>query len=166
MEVNDALELLNADSGFNEWKKTHVDNYFSYALSIVDKGHDAKWQIGFYDRSKDRLTSFIVGKESVAVESDQEVFKEESGTVMPIDMDMAKITLTKALEKAEEVQKASYPLQKPVKIIAVLQRLEEFGNIWNITYVTGSMKTLNIKLNAENGQAIEHKLHTLFETMK
>ena len=48
----------------------------------------------------------------------------------------------------------------------ILQNLGEFGNIWNITYVTHSFKTLNIKINAENGKILHHSLDSLMDFVK
>ena len=52
------------------------------------------------------------------------------------------------------------------KKIAKLQNLEEFGNIWNITYITLAFNTLNIKINPENGEILNHNLESLMNLIK
>ena len=52
------------------------------------------------------------------------------------------------------------------KTIVILQNLSEFGNIWNITYVTHSFKTLNMKINAENGKILHHDIVSLMDFVK
>jgi len=54
----------------------------------------------------------------------------------------------------------------PVKIIAILQNLENLGNVWNLTFVIAAFNTLNMKINAENGKIVEHKLSSILSFKK
>ncbi len=44
--------------------------------------------------------------------------------------------------------------------------MPEFGDIWNITYVTEAFNTLNMKIDAENGRVLEHNLASVFSFRK
>ena len=48
------------------------------------------------------------------------------------------------------------------KTIAILQNIE-LGQLWNITLVTSSLKTINIKIDAKTGKTIKHELISLFQ---
>ena len=66
------------------------------------------------------------------------------------------------MQKANEFQQSNFPKDRSIKTIAILQNLPEFGNIWNLTYVTEAFNTLNIKIDALNGQVLEHNLTSIF----
>lgn len=163
MEVIEAIRYLGEHPDFKAWKKNNEDTYFSYAFNMIEEGHENPWQLGFYDKKKDRLTSFIVTAKQISINSEEEVFKAEHMEVLPIETEKIKTKVTEILNKAADLQKKEHKTEKPVKIIIILQKLGDIGLIWNITYVTQTMKILNIKLKAENGEIIEHKLHSLFE---
>ena len=48
-----------------------------------------------------------------------------------------------------------------MKEVVILQNLD-VGQVWNITYITKSFQTLNIKIDAETGDVLEDKLHQIF----
>ena len=96
----------------------------------------------------------------------QEIFKKPDMDVREIDLDKVKLTFAEIIDKASGFQKEKYPKEETDKIIAILQNLEEFGNVWNITVITNSFKTLNMKVSAEDGRVLEHKLSSIFEFRK
>ena len=51
------------------------------------------------------------------------------------------------------------------KIIAIIQNLDK-EQIWNVTFLTQSFKTLNLKIKSDNGEIIEKKLDSLFKIEK
>ena len=53
-----------------------------------------------------------------------------------------------------------------MKIIMLIQNHNKLGNIWNITYVTESFKTLNIKIDAASGKIVRDELIELFQFKK
>ena len=77
-----------------------------------------------------------------------------------------KLTFDTAIEKANEFQQKNFPKDNCIKTIAILQNIHQFGNIWNITYITESFNTLNMKINAENGNVLEHNLSSVFSFRK
>ena len=72
----------------------------------------------------------------------------------------------KLLKKAEEFKKEKYPNELVSKTIAILQNLDEYGTIWNTTYVMHSFKTLNMKISPENGKILHHSLESLMDFIK
>ncbi|MBW3022928.1 hypothetical protein KY308_02405, partial [Candidatus Woesearchaeota archaeon] len=55
-----------------------------------------------------------------------------------------------------------YKTHIPIKRIAILQHLP-IGQVWNITYVTQSFNTLNIKINAETKEIVSDKLVSIVQ---
>jgi hypothetical protein len=69
--------------------------------------------------------------------------------------------MDEALSKAQEVVKDNYPAHLLSKAIVLLQKLPEFGQIWNITVITHTFNVINIKIDAESSKVIKHGMESL-----
>jgi hypothetical protein len=69
-------------------------------------------------------------------------------------------------EIADELQKKEYKSSQPFKKIFILQNLDQWGQVWNVTFITTDFKTLNIKINAENGKVLSHKLISIISSVE
>ena len=165
MELEQVLGKLEKDHNFNKWKKSKSGSYFSYAFRMLMESEENEWQIGYYDKASDKITTFVVGG-SVEMKPEEEVFKKESMEVLPVDRKKVKMKLNDIVDAAKNFQHKKYPHDMPVKIIAILQNLENLGNVWNLTFVTAAFNTLNMKINAENGKIVEHKLSSILSFKK
>jgi len=163
MDLKPALKKLKQSREFKDLSKKNKDICFSYALIMLENNKSIPWQFGFYHKSTDKMITFIVDKDEIKIEKEEEIFKKPGMEVKPLDIEKAKIPYNEILKKAEEFKKNKYPKELVSKTIAILQNLEQYGNIWNITYVTHSFKTLNMKINAENGEIIDHNLQSLMD---
>ena len=164
MEIKEALKKLEESSEFKEWKENNEDDYFSYAFCELN-GHGGAWQMGYYNKNEDKITTFIVDEE-IKVMPQQEVFKKPEMKVNKVELEKVKLSFAEIMDKASEFQKKEYPKEDVNKTIAILQNLEEFGDVWNITFITRSFNTLNVKVNAEDGKVLEHKLSSIFDLRK
>jgi hypothetical protein len=163
MELKQALEKLKQS---DEFKAVNKDIYFSYALITVEQDTNPSWQLGFYNKSTDKMITFIVDKNEIKMENEQEIFKKPDIDVKPLDIESAQVPPEEILSKAEQFQKKQYPNELVSKRIAILQNLDEYGNVWNITCITNSLSTLNMKINPENGEILHHKLDSLMDFAK
>lgn len=162
MELKKALSNLEESFEFKEWREKNKDGYFSYAFYELNID---KWQIGYYDKKEDNITTFIINN-GVKIMPHEEVFKKPDTKVNEIDLNKVKLTFAKIIDKASKFQKKKYPKEEASKIIVILQNLEGFGNVWNITFVTKAFNTLNMKLSVENGKVLDHKLSSVFDFRK
>ena len=166
MELNQALERLNKSKEYKDLIRENKDIFFSYALMTIEKNETSPWQLGFYNKATDKITTFVVGKDEIAMQKEEEVFKKPSMEVMPIDMEKAKLKFNEIIKKAEKFKKEEYPKETISKTIAILQNLQDFGIIWNITFMTDSFKTINLKINAENSEVISYNLESIMDFVK
>ena len=166
MELKQALERLNKSKEYKDSIKENKDIFFSYALITIENNETSPWQLGFYNKATDKITTFVVGKDEIAMQKEEEVFKKPSMEVMPIDMEKAKLKFNEIIKKAEKFKNEEYPKETISKTISILQNLRDFGTIWNITFITGSFKTLNMKLNPDNGEVLHHALDSLMNFVK
>ena len=166
MELNLALKKLKESKEFKEWNNKNQDNFFSYAFKMLENSKSIPWQLGFYHKTTDKVMTFIVDETEIKIQQEEEIFKKPDMEVKQIDIKKVKISFEKILKKAEEFKKEKYPKELVSKTIAILQNLEEYGTVWNITYVTHSFKTLNMKINSENGKILHHNLESLMDFIK
>lgn len=165
MELKPALKKLEKSQDFRKWRDEHTYTYLSYAFRIPQEMPN-EWQLGFYDRKKDKITTFVVSNEGIKVRPEEEVFKKEETEVSEIQIDKIKVSFDNAIAKANDFQQKNFPKDKSIKTIAILQNIGKFGNIWNITYITEAFNTLNMKINAFSGKVLEHNISSVFSFRK
>lgn len=167
MQIKKEIEKLERSREFAEWRKKNRDSYLSYALFMTGEEED-KVEIGFYNRKNDKVTTFCIhgcekGKMSVEVKPEESVFKKPDMEVEELDIGKIKIDVPEATSIASNLQKEKYPAEFPMKLIIILQKLSPFGNIYNVTFVTKTFKTLNIKIDAGSGDVVEDNLVSLMQ---
>ena len=160
MDLKPALKLLEESKDYKDWHKKNKNTYFSYAFKIPQEMPD-EWQLGFYDKKKDKITTFVVNGSSISIRAEEEVFKKEEAEVNEINLEKVKLAFEAALSKASQFQQKNYPNDKSIKTIAILQNITSYGDIWNITYITESFNTLNMKIDASNGKIIEYNISSV-----
>ncbi len=156
MDFKQELKRLQSSNEFKEWKKTNKQSYLVHGFIMVKEDKKTAWQIGYYDKAKDRVTSFFM-EDQIKISPAAEVFKKQ-GTVKELDLDKIKINLDKALKIAEKEQKKHKEVI--AETIAIIQNLD-IGTVWNITYLTRSLNAINSKINAINGKIL-HQAKTSF----
>jgi hypothetical protein len=109
----------------------------------------ADWQIDFYNKETDRITSYWI-EEKIQVKEDLEVFKEPTTTITELKIEEVKVNVHEAIKIAESLLGA----EKPNKIMALLQNQE--GIIWNVSIFTNYFNLHNIKIN-NSKELIENK---------
>lgn len=162
MEFKEALNRLESS---DEIKKLAKDSYLAHGfITLNEKMEPAQpWNIGFYSKKTDKITSFSVTEHVIEELGEQEVFKEPGAIVEKLDAKKIKKTFSEATEEAKKIREEKYKAQTPAKTIVLIQKIKEFGIVWNVTIVTAQFNTLNIKINAENGKLIEDKLTSLMQ---
>jgi len=166
MDLKPALKKLEESSDFKKWRQKNKNTYLSYAFKIPQEMGANDWQIGFYNRKKDKITTFVLVGDNIKIRSEEEIFKKEEMKVNEIQLDKVKLTFDNAIGKADEFQQKKFPKDKSIKTIAILQNISSIGNVWNVTYVTEAFNTLNMKIDASNGNVLEHNLSSVFSFRK
>jgi len=157
MEMKDSLKKLTKSSEFLKWNKKNRESKLAYAFRMDE---NSEWQFGYYNLKTDKMSTFSVDGR-ISLKDEQDVFKKPGDKVNCINLDDVKISLKDALEKADKAKKKHYPNENVSKSIAILQNIKQ-GQLWNITFVTNSFKTINIKIDAFNGRVIRHDVVSLF----
>src|SRR3989338_427143 len=121
MEVLEKIEELEKKKEFKNWRKTNKHSFLSYVMRVIENPPNDEWQIGFFDREKDKITTFAMTEKSITINSDEDVFKKEEEIIEEIEREKIKISLMDAIDASRKAQEKKYPSQKPIKIISILQ---------------------------------------------
>ena len=161
MDIKPVLEKLEKSDDFLKWKSKNKDTYFSYAFKIPQEMQE-DWHIGYYNKDRDKITTFVVTGNGIDIKPEDEIFKEER-QVNGINLSNLKLSFEEIMDKAREFQAKTYPKEKSVKTIAILQSHPSLGDVWNITYITEAFNTLNMKIDASSGNVLDHKIASIFD---
>jgi len=157
MDVQDIIDLVQKSEFFKTWKETHSHAYLAHLFFEQEQ-----CQVGYFDHSTEKMTTFFLQEENVIESQESEVFKEPGKKILFLDIAKVHINPQKALSLAKKVQEENYHGEMVFKSFTILQHLE-IGQVFNITLVTQAMKTINIKLSTETGAALQHHISSLMD---
>jgi len=161
MNFKTVLKKLKDSPEFRKWVSKNKKSYLTYALTIIENSEKSDWQIGYYDKKLDKVTAFTINSK-IEINPEQDIFKKPGTAVKKINLKDVKFGLDKILKKAQRIKSREYPKELVTKTIAILQNID-LGQLWNITLVTSSLNTINIKIDAKTGKTIKHELISLFQ---
>ena len=132
-----------------------------FFTSDIDDIEKSSWQIDFYNKESDTITSYVVNK-NIEVNQDSEIFKEEATKIEDFKIEDVKIDFREALKTAEDLLKKNK--EEATKIIVMLQKQNNIS--WNISFITKIFNIINIRIDAVNGKILEEKKIPLLEFKK
>ena len=160
MEIKRIVEKLEKHSEFKVWKEKNKSSYLANVFKMEGSDNLGDWQVGYYNKDG-TLTTFVVGEE-IKILPNQEIFQKEKKKVNKLDIKEIKIDLDQALDIAAEFQKTKLAGNDPSKVMFVVQNIA--GNtIYNITYITITFNTLNMKVDAGTGEMIDHEITPMMQ---
>lgn len=164
MDVKEAIKKLEKSEEFKQWHKGNEDNFLSYAFTQA-KDKEIEWQLGYYNKKNDKVTTFILG-EKITLMPGQEVFKRPEDKIIRLNLENVKLAFIEIIEKVEKFQKEKYPNEIINQKVVILQNLKDYGDIWNITLISKAFNMINIKVNASNGEILKHNLSSILDLKK
>jgi len=162
MEAKEIIETLRSHSEFKEWEKHNKECYLVHIFKMLDDLNEKVWQVGYYNKKNDKITTFFMDDNDIKIIPEEEVYKKEKKAIKKLDIKKVEVSMQDSLKKANELLKKKYKGESSLKTILILQNINE-GLVWNITFVTNSFKTLNVKVDANNGKIVKHEITSLME---
>ncbi|MBW2987119.1 hypothetical protein KY336_01085 [Candidatus Woesearchaeota archaeon] len=163
MESADIKELYSAVVNSSEYadKKDRID-YLAHFFAMLDNKLDriGNWQLGFYNKKEDVIIVFELMQDGTINVSESKPLKKEEHVVGELKIEELELNFDEALKKQIKFQKEKYPGNMTVKMVVLLQELEK-SPVWNLTVVTSTYNTLNVKIHAKTGEIIDHSLDSL-----
>ena len=157
MDINEIVKTVESSSDF---KKLDSGYYLVHFFRMMDSQKSEDCQLGYYNKKIDKIVVFEYDSGNVKALAPEEAFKEK-GDILALELDKITLSLDNALNKAQDVVKNNYPAHLLSKAIVLLQKLPEYGQLWNITVITHTFQVINIKINAETGEVIKHSMESL-----
>ena len=124
----------------------------------------SNWELGFYDLTVNKITVFNqLEKGDFAIKPADDVFKEEATKIEELDQ-INKVTL--GFDEVKSIFESKAPEFFPQELLGggfiILQKLN--GKVmWNVTFITRTVKFANLKIDAESGEIIAHDLINFVE---
>ncbi|MEM4263733.1 MAG: hypothetical protein QW666_02445 [Candidatus Woesearchaeota archaeon] len=159
MEFENIIQKLESMKEFKEWKDKHKHYYLAHAFVMLDEPNKGIWQIGYYDNKTNKVATAILEGEKVSFVPDQEIL-QATQQITELKPEDVKLTVEKALEVANACIKENYPKELLLKSFFIIQHLPE-GTVFNITFLTQSFSTINIKISTIDGKILKHSMERL-----
>ena len=153
------IKEIEANPKFKEWKKNHPNFYLAHAFMMMDEANKNVWQIGYYDKESNKMETIVKQGDTLKFVPEQEILKA-SQEILPLKLEEIKVDPDKALLSAAECIKENYSKEPVLKHFFIIQHLEG-ATIYNITYITQTFKTINIKISTIDGKIIKHTCEKL-----
>jgi hypothetical protein len=160
-ELKKLVKDLESAKEFKSFKKDNPKSYLASCVVTVKGKTSNEGQINYYLPEKDKMTTFVM-KKPLQVINEQEIFQKEKKEVKELEFKDIKINMKKALELLESFRKKKYQAEFPGETIVVLQVLEE-GPVWNLTMLTATLKVLNVKMSAVDGEVLSDQIESFLQ---
>ncbi len=161
MDLHATLARLTRHPLFKEWHAKNADYFLAHAFVLLDEPNKDVWQIGFYNKQNERMVTFIVEQEAIQHTEEQEVLKG-AAEIQELKPEDVKFSVDDALQTAQTCMKEHYKGEMPSKQFFIIQHAEGHA-LFNITFVTHSFKTINIKIDSMTGKILKHNIQSLAE---
>ncbi len=152
------LALKKTDS-FAQWSKIHPSGYLSHFFCQINHEFAPlnKWEVGFYEPSTGKITVFIVLDNGDAeIKPADDVFQKEKAAIEELKMEKVKISLEQAQQAWQDHFQEFFPRETLGDGFVVLQTLEKMAR-WNFTFITKTIKFVNMKIDALDGKIVSHE---------
>jgi len=159
MQLTEKLQILELSPAFISWRKDHSAAFLAHLYTDGDKD----CQLGYYDPTEERITTFIINGEEVTAVPSQEYLKTEQAIVELPNEEY--IDSSEALLKAQQVLRDTYKQEISLKHFVLLQSISD-SPTYNITFFTRTFKTLNVRIDAKTGTILIHSLSPLVDFAK
>ena len=154
----DLLSKLESSQLFIDWKKEHTSSFLSHFFCQVNSELKAitGWQIGFFNESG-KMSVFEQVNGNFLIKPEDEVFKKEDTALETLDINDVKKTTKEAVAIFQEKFKEFFPTEQTGDGFLILQTLNKKA-LWNFTFISKTIKFLNIKINATSGEVEDHQV--------
>ena len=149
-------QRLYRDSLFKDWKKQHSSSYLSHLFCRIDAKSLPKtpWELGFYDAKTERITVFIpLEKDDFQIKPEDQVFKKEKEPVEELVLKANLLSIEEAIKISQSELPNYFPAETHGEGFLILQNLNQ-KTIWNFSFITKSLKFINLKIEAYTGKVL------------
>jgi hypothetical protein len=154
----ETLALLADNQLFKDWQGQHPRSFLSHFFCPVSSDFKAKsnWEIGYYDSSLDKITVFKALEGDFEIKPADDVFKKEAEKVEKLELDEVKVPLDSAAKTFKDKLPEYFPQEQLGDGFLILQKYQG-KTVWNLSFISKSLKFLNLKIGVVNGKVHSHE---------
>jgi hypothetical protein len=143
---------LHDSDVFKNW---HQKNFLSHFFCQLDKNFEqkTKWEVGFFDQETNKIEVFAMEDDGFLQKPEDQVFKKPGDEVEQLEMGHVTLSLPDAIIAAKQQFSTLFPSEVLGDGFLILQYYQG-ATMWNFTFVSKSIKFLNVKLDAGSGVVI------------
>ncbi len=161
MSFQEIITRVESSQEWKTWHAAHAGGFLAHGFMLLDAPNKDLWQIGYFCPTTDRMTTFMVEPQNITVGPEAEVMKDESG-VLPLNLNEVQIDELTAMNHANKARAVTFPGEHVLKVFFILQTLR-LGTVYNITFVTQSLRTLNFKIASTTGTVLAQSGESLVQ---
>ena len=160
----EVLAKLQKSEVFQNW---HQKNFLSHFFCQLNNKFEQKteWETGFFDQDTNKIEVFAMQDDGFLQKPEDQVFKKPGDTVEQLEMEHVKMSLPDAIAAAKQQFSTLFPSEVLGDGFLILQYYEG-ATMWNFTFVSKSIKFLNVKIDAGSGVVIAHDAVELIDKGK
>lgn len=154
-------DTLLQDQVYTAWKS---DDYtLAHAFLMKDSQQfEPDWHFGFYNKTKDDMVTFVVSRDTIIKEHHTEMAKKDGALILPLDLTKVGISVDQAMTIVDSIIREDKHMGVKTTMF-LLQHIPSIGQVWNITVITLTFKTVNIKIDATTGNILSKNSHNLLD---
>lgn len=158
MNPEELTERLGKDEIYQQWSKEHPQNFLTHFFCQIDPNCQlkTKWEMGFYDQDSDKITVFVELEKGFEIKPADKIFKKDDDKVEKLEISSVKIHFNDAVKSCREKVVQDFPQEQLGDGFLILQKFK--GNtIWNFSFITKTLKFVNVKIDAQTGKETSHE---------
>ena len=159
MELAEAVQKVKGSDAYKQWEHK---GFLAHAFVMLEDTAFNSWQLGFYEN--DKVTTFVLKDNAITIVPAADILKSNR-EIQELSLDKVKLTAQQALDKAKEVRQDKYPVDLSMRTFMIIQVLEH-GMVYNITFLTKTLKTVNVKVSTLDGSVKHHSCEPLVSMQK
>ncbi len=158
-EPKEVMENLTADVLYQDWQTNNKEVFLTHFFCPLSSEMKVKqnWDVGFYNTVSKKMTVFSTIEKGFAIKPEDDVFKKDDDIIEKLDLDQVKLTIDEASKKYQEVVNEKYADEMLGDGFLILQKIKD-RNLWNFTFITKSLKFLNVKIDSSSGEVASSDL--------
>ena len=163
MDIKELISKVESSEEYKNWRSANSKAFLASIFTIPDSDPE-EWHLNYFDAEKEEINSFVVG-EDIKLITHTEILSD--GVPEALEPEKVSVPFDKVLSIANDLMKKKYPAFKPARSMVVLQYIDG-KQLWNISFFSALLHTLNIRIDASNGTVLLDKLLSIihFEDTK
>ncbi len=153
MDVKALIGEVKKSEEFKKFIEEQKNSTLAHAFIMTNQDDNViDKQVGFYNHDIKRIISFTFENNTIKRMQEAEVFRKEKTAIKELKLSEVATTFDEINKKATAFLKEKYK-STPSRKIFILQHLD-VGQVWNITFLTNRLSTVNIKVDAATEEII------------